>query len=68
MAGHRHDPSLLSDPEVRVRVLETILVDKGYVDPAALDELIETYGSRSGRATVRGSSHAPGAILPIGLG
>ena len=56
MAGHRHDPSLLSDPEVRVRVLETILVDKGYVDPAALDELIETYevkvGPRNGARVV----------------
>ena len=32
-----------SDMEVRVRALETVLVEKGYVDPAALDALIETY-------------------------
>lgn len=34
--------------QARVRALETILVDKGYVDPAALDALIETYETRIG--------------------
>jgi hypothetical protein len=27
-----------SDPELRVKALEQVLVEKGYVDPAALDE------------------------------
>jgi len=34
--------------ELRVKALETILVEKGYVDPAALDVLIETYEHRIG--------------------
>ncbi len=34
--------------DVRVRALETLLTEKGYVDPAALDELIETYQTRIG--------------------
>ena len=32
----------------RVRALETILTQKGYVDPAALDEIVETYEKRIG--------------------
>lgn len=39
---------MLSDVELRVRALETVLVQKGYVDPAALDVLIETYETRVG--------------------
>jgi nitrile hydratase len=34
--------------DVRVRALETLLIDKGWVDPAALDALIETYEHRVG--------------------
>ncbi len=34
--------------DLRVRALETILVEKGYVDPAALDVLIETYENKVG--------------------
>jgi nitrile hydratase len=34
--------------DLRVRALESVLVDKGYVDPAALDELIDTYETRIG--------------------
>ena len=48
-APHEHPPgSTLSDMEIRVRALETLLVRKGYVEPAALDALIETYESRIG--------------------
>lgn len=51
-AGHSH----LSPMEARVRALETLLVAKGYVDPAALDALIDTYetkiGPRNGAAVV----------------
>ena len=38
-----HDHSHLDEMDVRVRALETLLVRKGYVDPAAVDRLIETY-------------------------
>jgi nitrile hydratase subunit alpha len=34
--------------ELRVKALETILVEKGYVDPAALDAIVETYEHRIG--------------------
>ncbi|KAF0119859.1 MAG: nitrile hydratase, partial [Xanthobacteraceae bacterium] len=34
--------------DARVRALETILTEKGYVDPAALDLLIETYETKVG--------------------
>jgi nitrile hydratase subunit alpha len=46
---HDHDHgSHLSDMELRVRALESILVAKGYVDPKALDVLIETYETQVG--------------------
>ena len=46
---HHHDHgSHLSETELRVRALETILVEKGYVDPKALDVLIETYETTVG--------------------
>jgi len=46
---HDHDHgSHLSDMELRVRALESILVEKGYVDPKALDVLIETYETKVG--------------------
>jgi nitrile hydratase len=48
MSGDHPHPSPLSDMDLRVRALETLLVDKGYVDPAALDVLIETYEHRVG--------------------
>ena len=48
---HEHDAAggtVLSDVELRVRALESILVEKGYVDPAALDTVIETYETKVG--------------------
>jgi nitrile hydratase len=49
MAGHDHDHgSALSDVELRVRALETVLAGKGYVDPAALDRIVEAYETRIG--------------------
>src|SRR5918994_1929646 len=46
---HRHHGhSELSDIELRVRALESILVEKGYVDPAAIDVLVETYETKVG--------------------
>ena len=40
---HDHAHSQLSEMELRVRALESVLTQKGYVEPAALDLLIETY-------------------------
>ncbi len=46
---HDHDHgSELSETQLRVRALETILTEKGYVDPAALDAIIEAYETRIG--------------------
>ncbi|MBB4019659.1 nitrile hydratase [Chelatococcus caeni] len=45
---HDHEGSELSPMALRVRALESILVEKGYVDPAALDVLIETYETKIG--------------------
>ena len=46
---HDHAHSLLpSDPALRVKALETLLVQKGLIDPAALDEIIDTYENRIG--------------------
>lgn len=45
---HEHDHSELSEIELRVRALETLLTEKGYIDPPALDELIETYETKIG--------------------
>lgn len=47
--GHHHDGhSHLTPIEARVRALETILTQKGLVDPAALDAIIETYETKIG--------------------
>jgi nitrile hydratase subunit alpha len=55
MAGKDHDPhhdhehgSELSETQLRVRALETVLTEKGYVDPAALDAIVEAYETRTG--------------------
>src|SRR5216683_1438901 len=45
---HDHDHSELSETELRVRALETILTEKGYVDPAALDAIIQAYETKIG--------------------
>jgi len=54
MTGHDHhhddntEGSPLSDVALRVRALESLLVEKGYVEPAALDVLIDTYENKIG--------------------
>ena len=51
MAEHDHDHnegSNLSEMELRVRALETILVDKGYIESAALDRIVELYETKIG--------------------
>ncbi len=55
--GHEHGHgSELSETELRVRALETVLAEKGYIDPAALDAIVEAYqtriGPRNGAAVV----------------
>jgi nitrile hydratase len=46
--AHDHDHSELSDTQLRVRALETVLTEKGYVDPKALDAIVEAYETRIG--------------------
>jgi nitrile hydratase subunit alpha len=55
MSGSGHSPGIdeghpgaIGEMDLRVRALESVLVEKGYVDPAALDELIDTYETRVG--------------------
>ena len=45
---HREHGAPLTDVELRVRALESLLVDKGLVEPAALDALIDTYETKVG--------------------
>jgi nitrile hydratase len=46
---HDHDHgSELSEMQLRVRALETVLTEKGYVDPAALDAIVEAYETKIG--------------------
>jgi len=45
---HSHEHSELDATDLRVRALQTILTQKGYVDPGALDAIIETYQTRIG--------------------
>ena len=47
--SHSHDHgSELSEMDARVKALETILTEKGYVDPAALDQIVEAFETRIG--------------------
>ena len=52
--GHHHDEGAreheqpLSGPALRVKALESLLTEKGLVDPRALDELIDTYETKVG--------------------
>lgn len=77
---HSHGPS---DIELRVKNLENLLVEKGLVDPAAMDELVDTYenkvGPRNGARVVarawldseyrkRLLDNATDAIMELGYG
>jgi nitrile hydratase subunit alpha len=51
MSDHEDDHdhgSELSEMQIRVRALETILTEKGYVDPVALDRIVEAYETKIG--------------------
>jgi nitrile hydratase subunit alpha len=81
---HDHDHQVVpSDLTLRVKALESLLVEKGLVDPAALDALIDTYehkvGPRNGARIVarawvdpaykkRLLTDATGAIAELGYG
>ena len=45
---HDHDHSELNETDVRVRALETVLLEKGYIESATLDALIDTYQTKIG--------------------
>jgi nitrile hydratase len=45
---HDHHGSELDEMQLRVRALETVLSEKGYVDPKALDLIIEAYETKIG--------------------
>ena len=55
MSSHLHNRPL-SDVELRVKALESLLTEKQLIDPAAVDEIIETYehqvGPRNGARVV----------------
>jgi nitrile hydratase len=80
---HDHAGRIPSAMELRVRALETVLAEKGYIDPKALDLLIDAYknkiGPRNGaRVVARAWSDpefrrwlmrdATGAIASMGFG
>ncbi len=85
MHGHDHShehQAVPSDPTLRVKALESLLVEKGLVDPAALDALIDQYenkvGPRNGARVVarawadasfkdRLLADAPAAIAELGF-
>ena len=80
---HDHDHSELDDMTSRVMALEKLLTDKGMIDPAALDVILETYetkvGPRNGARVVARAwtdpafaealkTDATGAIRTMGYG
>jgi nitrile hydratase subunit alpha len=62
----KHDHRELSPLELRVRALESLLTEKGSVDPAALDLLIDSYqtkiGPRNGARWRRGRHSSKSSI------
>ncbi len=49
--GHSHDhhhDNHFTDMEARVKALETVLTEKGLIDPAAIDAIVETYETKIG--------------------
>jgi nitrile hydratase len=67
---HDHPHALLPpDPALRVKALETLLVRKGLIDPAALDAIIDTYenkiGPRNGARVVARAWSDPGFRIAL---
>ena len=51
LSQHNHDNAqdytdVPSDPALRVKALESLLIEKGLVDPVALDVLVDTFENR----------------------
>ena len=46
--GHDHGQDIPSDTALRVKALESLLIEKGLVDPAALDAVVDTYENKIG--------------------
>ncbi len=46
--GHDHGQDVPSDTALRVKALESLLVEKGLVDAAALDAIVDTYENKIG--------------------
>ena len=64
MHDQDHDHQVIpSDPALRTKALESLLVEKGLVDSAALDVIVDMYENESGHATARGLWRVPGLIL-----
>ena len=61
---HKHQ-TVPSDPTLRVKALESLLVDKGLVDPEALDALIDASSAKLASATERALWRGPGWIPRI---
>ena len=47
MSTHHHS-TVPSDPELRVKALESLLLEKGLVDSKTLDELVDLYETKIG--------------------
>ena len=45
---HHHHDNRYSDMQARVKALETVLTEKGLIDPAAIDAIVETYETKVG--------------------
>ncbi len=45
---HHHHDNHFSDIQARVKALETVLTQKGLIDPAAIDAIVETYETKIG--------------------
>ena len=45
---HHHHDNQYSDMQARVKALETLLTEKGLIDPAAIDAIVETYETKVG--------------------
>jgi hypothetical protein len=56
--AHEHQ-AVPSDPALRVKALETLLVAKGAIHPAALDALSDTYEHKVGLAFSFRGGHCP---------
>ena len=69
MSDHHHDhdhhhDNRYTDMQARVKALETVLTEKGLIDPAAIDAIVETYetkiGPRNGARVVARAWSDPG--------